>query len=68
MILKKKQQAEKQLAKKQQTSKQQVEKYNLFNSVPAKFEKYFELIRSGKELDYRHLRYLFRGLFCRQRF
>ncbi|KAF2839918.1 kinase-like protein [Patellaria atrata CBS 101060] len=41
---------------------------NLFNGIPIKFKKYFELIRSDKELDYRRLRCLFRDLFCRQCF
>ena len=46
--------------------KQQAEESGLFEGVPIEFKKYFELIRSGKELDYGRLRRLFRGLFCRQ--
>jgi serine/threonine protein kinase len=48
--------------------KRQAEKRSLFNSAPVEFKKYFELIRSKNELDYRLLRRLFRGLFRRNRF
>ncbi len=56
------------LKKKQQAEKRQARKRSLFNSVPVEFKRYFELIRSDKGLDYRRLRCLFRGLFCRQHF
>ena len=63
LILKKKRQA-----KKWPAEKQQAKKHNLFNGVPIEFQKYFELIRSDKELNYGRLRRLFRGLFFRQHF
>ncbi|RDI78198.1 hypothetical protein Vi05172_g11797 [Venturia inaequalis] len=56
------------LKKKQQAEKRQARKCSLFNGVPVAFKKYFELIRSDKGLDYRHLRRLFRALFYRQHF
>ena len=56
------------LKKKQQAEKRQAKKRSLFNGIPFEFKKYFELIRSDKELDYRRLRRLFRNLFCRQGF
>jgi serine/threonine protein kinase len=56
------------LKKKQQAEKRQATKRSLFNGIPVEFKKYFELIRSDKELDYRRLRRLFRDLFCRRRF
>ncbi|KAH8726656.1 casein kinase 1 epsilon [Phaeosphaeriaceae sp. PMI808] len=56
------------LKKKQQVEKRQARKRGLFNGVPVEFKKYFELIRSEKELDYRYLRRLFRCLFRRQHF
>jgi hypothetical protein len=68
MILKEKQQAEKWRAEKRQPEKRQAVKRNLFYSVPVEFKKYFELIRSDKELNYGGLRRLFRGLFSRQHF
>jgi hypothetical protein len=63
LILKKKRQAEK-----WQAEKRQAKKHSLFNGVPVKFKKYFEPIRSDKELNYGGLRRLFRGLFSRQHF
>jgi hypothetical protein len=56
------------LKKKQQAEEQQAGERGLFNGVPVEFKKYFELISSDKGLDYRRLRRLFRGLFCRQHF
>jgi hypothetical protein len=46
----------------------QAEKRILFNGIPVKFKKYFELIRSKNELNYGLLRRQFRGLFRRNRF
>jgi len=43
------------LKKKQQAEKRQAKKRSPFNSIPVEFKKYFELIRSDKELDYRRL-------------
>ncbi|PVH96983.1 kinase-like protein [Periconia macrospinosa] len=48
--------------------KRQAKKQRLFNGIPVEFKKYFELIRSDKELDYGRLRRLFRGLFYRKHF
>jgi hypothetical protein len=38
------------------------------NSVPIEFKRFFELIRSDKDLDRRHLQRLFRDLFCCKHF
>ncbi|KAH8701335.1 casein kinase I isoform delta, partial [Phaeosphaeriaceae sp. PMI808] len=48
--------------------KRSAEEGSLFNSVPAEFKKYFELVRLDKKLDYGRLRRLFRGLFYRKHF
>jgi hypothetical protein len=56
------------LKKKKKAEKLQARKRGLFNGVPVEFKMYFELIRSGKELDYRRLGRLFRRLFWRQDF
>lgn len=68
MILKEKQQAVKWRAEERQAKKRQAVECSLFDGVPVEFKKYFELIRSDKELNYGSLRRLLRGLFSRQHF
>lgn len=48
--------------------KRQAAECGLFDGISVEFKRYFELIRSDSILDYRRLRRLFRGLFCRKHF